>query len=152
MTTSLLTSRMSASRAAGLVGGAILASAAAIDVARVWTCSSKLPAGTAEVSQTMSGALVALFLLTGFTLALRVRALAPVCVVAFYALIAHGSALVLSGEVIGALFLGIVPLVIALARVTMGDTWKARRLLPTCPAPAPGAAHVASPSLSTTLA
>lgn len=152
MTTSLLSSRISAGRAAGLVAGAIFASAAAIDIARVWTCASKLPPGTVEVTQTMSGALVALFLLTGFILALRVEALAPVCVVAFYALIAHGSALVLSGEVIGALFLGIVPLVIVLARVTMGDTWTARRFLPTYPAPARGVAHAASPSLSTTLA
>lgn len=159
MNNSFFAKRMSASRAAGLVGGAVFASAAAIDVARVWTSvgamgSPRLPAGTSEASQVLSGILVAIFALSGFALAVRAKALAPICVVAFYALLAHGSSLVLSGEVIGAIYLGIVPLAIALSRVTMGDAWHPStraRLFPS-PGHALAAEHAASPSLSTTLA
>lgn len=161
MNNSFFAKRMSASRAAGFIGGAVFASAAAIDVARAWTSADRLSGphavvgtgqGTGEVSQILSGVLVALFLLSGFTLAVRAKVLAPVCVVAFYALIAHGSSLVLRGEVIGAVYLGIVPLVIALSRVTMGrESWTPRRYFPS-PARAPAAAPAASPSLSTTLA
>lgn len=154
MNTSIFEKQMTTSQAAGLVGGAVFASAAAIEVARAWTSVSRLPAGTGEVSQVLSGALVAMFTLSAFTLCTRVKVLAPACIVAFYALIAHGSALVLSGEVIGAVYLGIVPLVIALARVTMGDPWTTSRYL-VSPVRRPrvlAAGRAASPSLSTTLA
>ena len=154
MNTSIFEKQMTARQAAGLVGGAVFASAAAIEVARAWTSSGRLPSGTGEVSQVLSGALVAMFTLSAFTLCARVKALVPACIVAFYALIAHGSALVLSGEVIGAVYLGIVPLVIALASVTMGPPWRSPHYLlsPARPVRAPAAARAASPNLSTTLA
>lgn len=61
---------------------------------------------------------VALFATAAFGLFARVRFLASVTVAAVFALVAHGGTLALSGDMVGALFLGLAPLVALLARIT----------------------------------
>ncbi len=146
---SLLHRTTSRPRAAGLVGATVLVSIAAIEIARAWVDGTRAPSGTSEVSEVLSGALVALFVASAFALGVRARALAPLCLLTVYALLAHGSSLVLGGQVVGTIFLAVVPVVIALARGTMGRTWTTTAPYP---ASASAAAPAASRSLSTTLA
>jgi hypothetical protein len=100
--------------AAGVVGAALLASCSAIEIARAWTSA---PSVAAEASHALGGLLVALFLVAAIGLGARARALGGVAVGAAFALVAHGATLVLQGELVGALFLGLAPVVGLLTHV-----------------------------------
>ena len=65
----------------------------------------------------MGGMLVALLVVAAFAFATRSTALAGVVVAATFALCAHGGTLVLQGETIGALYLGLAPVVGMLASI-----------------------------------
>lgn len=135
-------------RAAGFIGATTLATAAAIEITRSWVGPPRV---AAEIGHAISGVLVAVFVVSAFALVTRARALAPACVLAVYGLLAHGGALVLDGQTVGALFLGIVPLVALSGRATLDRGWQAT--LPTLPrfrASASAAPPAASPSPSTT--
>jgi len=93
----------------------VLASAAGIEVARAWTTA---PGPLAEVGHAVGGVMVALFCVAAMGLAARSRALGGLAVASTFALVAHGVTLVMEGQLIGALFLGIAPLVGVLAHVT----------------------------------
>ena len=101
---------------AGAIGAAMFGSAALIEVMRAWTTALKQGA---EVSQVVGGLVVALLVVAAFGLALRMRALGGVAVAGAFALLAHGGTLVLSGSTVGALFLGLAPLVAMLTNVAL---------------------------------
>jgi hypothetical protein len=101
--------------AAGVVGAALVASCAAIEIARAWTSAPRV---AAEASHALSALLVVLFIASSIGLGARARALGGVAVGAAFALLAHGATLVLQGELVGALFLGLAPAVALLAHVT----------------------------------
>lgn len=110
--------------AAGFVGGAVLASAAGIEVARAWTRPG------AESTHVVGGVLVALLVCAAGGLAVQARSLASLAVASAFGLFTHGAVLALQGDVIGALFLGLAPIVFMLAHVafaspeaTMHDAW-----------------------------
>jgi hypothetical protein len=100
--------------AAGVVGATLLASCAAIEIARAWTSAPRV---AAEASHALGGLLVALFIVAAIGLGARARALGGVAVGAAFALLAHGATLVLQGELVGALFLGLAPVVGLLTHV-----------------------------------
>ncbi len=97
--------------AAGTLGAAVLASAAGIEIARAWTTS---PRHLAEVSHVIGGVIVALFVLAGIGLAARSRPLAGLAIASAFALLAHGLTLVVQGQLVGAMFVGIAPIVASL--------------------------------------
>jgi hypothetical protein len=105
---------MSLQLAAGIVGATVLATAAGIEIARAWTTA---PGALAEVGHAIGGVLVALFCVSAMGLAARSRPLGGLAVASAFALVAHGATLVLQGQVIGALFVGLAPLVGVLAHV-----------------------------------
>ena len=105
---------MSVQLAAGIVGASVLASAAGIEIARAWTTA---PGPLAEVSHAIGGVLVALFCVSAVGLAARSRSLHGLAVASTFALVAHGATLALQGQLIGALFIGLAPLVGILAHV-----------------------------------
>jgi hypothetical protein len=93
----------------------VLACAAGIEVARAWTDA---PHVGAEAEQVVGGVLVAMFVTAALALLIRAVGFASVAVAAVFALAAHGGTLVLEGELIGALLLGLTPFVALLAHVT----------------------------------
>lgn len=101
--------------AAGAIGASILGCAAAIEIARAWTDAPHVGAGAEQV---VGGVVVALLVTAALGLAVRAAALSSVAVASVFALVAHGGTLVLEGELCGALFLGIAPLVALLAQAT----------------------------------
>jgi hypothetical protein len=105
--------RVPTSVAAGAIGAAVLATAAAIEVARAWT-NAGTTAG-AEVTHVVGGVVVAILAAAGFAVGTRARALSGAAVAAAFVLVAHGGTLVLEGQIVGALFLGISPLVALLS-------------------------------------
>ena len=100
--------------AAGLIGAAALASAAAIEIARAWTTP---PQVLAEAGHVVGGVMVALFVLGAVGVGARTRALGGVVVASAFALLAHGLTLVLQGQLIGGLFVGLAPIVGLLAHL-----------------------------------
>ena len=110
---------MSLQLAGGIVGATVLASAAGIEIARAWTTA---PGPLAEAGHAVGGVMVALFCIAALGLAARSRALNGLAVASTFALVAHGAALVLQGQVIGALFVGLAPLVGVLAHVAFLPT------------------------------
>lgn len=115
--------------AASIVGGAVLASAAGIEVARAWTRPG------AEATHVVGGVLVALFVAAAVGLAAQARPLANLAVAASFGLFTHGAVLALQGDVIGALFLGLAPITFMLAHMafaspeaTMDDAWTSQRI------------------------
>ena len=100
--------------AAGLVGAALLASAAAIEVARAWTTPSHV---LAEAGHALGGVMVALFLVSAVGVGTRTRPLGGLAVASAFALLAHGVTLVLQGQLIGGLFAGLAPSVGLLAHI-----------------------------------
>ncbi|HSO32532.1 MAG TPA: hypothetical protein VLT33_08450 [Labilithrix sp.] len=100
--------------ASAIVGATVLGSAAAIEVARAWTTA---PGVLAEAGHAIGGVVVALFLVSGLGLAGRWRSLNGLAVASTFVLVAHGATLVLQGQLIGALFVGLAPLVAAVAHV-----------------------------------
>lgn len=102
--------------AAGLVGAAALASAAGIEVARAWTAR---PQPGAEIGHVVGGVVVALFLVAASLLAGRAHSFGGVIVAASFALLAHGGVLALEGQTIGALFLGLAPIVFVLTSLAL---------------------------------
>ena len=105
---------MSLQLAAGIVAATVLASAAGIESARAWTTA---PGPLAEAGHAVGGVMVALFFIAAMGLAARSRALNGLAVASTFALVAHGATLVLQGQVVGALFVGLAPLVGVLAHV-----------------------------------
>ncbi len=103
---------------AGLASATVLACASGIEIARSWTDA---PHVAAEAEQALGGLLVALFTVAAVGLGMRSRALAGAAVPAVFALVAHGGALVLGGELVGVLFLGVAPLVALLAHATFAS-------------------------------
>jgi hypothetical protein len=103
---------MRSSSAAGWVGAAVLGSSAAIELARAWT---RAPGAAAEASDAMGGIVVAVLIVAAFAVATRARALANVAVAAGFVLVAHGGTLVLDGQTVGSLFLGIAPVAAVLS-------------------------------------
>jgi len=130
------------------VGAALLATSAVIEVARAWT---NAPHTGAEAAQVVGGIVVALLIVAAFALATRARAFAHASTAAGFVLVAHGGTLVLEGQIIGALFLGLAPVVALLAHVAFAPNaadqhaaaasarmlalWmkKSRRIAPTAP-------------------
>lgn len=102
--------------AAGLVGAAALATAAGIEVARAWTTR---PQAGAEIGHVVGGAVVALFVVASVLLAARARSFTGVIVAASFALLAHGGVLTLEGQTIGAMFLGLAPIVFVLTSLAL---------------------------------
>jgi len=100
---------------AGIASSAVLACAAGIEIARAWTDA---PHVAVEAEQAVGGLVVALFLAAAIGLAARSRVLASAAVPAVFGLVAHGGALVLEGAPVGALYLGIAPVVALLAHAT----------------------------------
>jgi len=100
--------------AAGWLGATVLGTAGVIEVARAWTTT---PRAGAEASHVVGGMVVALLGISAFALGARARAFTGVSVAAAFALVAHGGTLVLEGQTVGALFLGIAPLVALLSHV-----------------------------------
>jgi hypothetical protein len=100
---------------AGIASATVLACASGIEIARAWTDA---PHVGAEAEHALGGLLVALFTVAAVGLGMRNRVLASAAVPAVFALVAHGGALVLEGELVGALFLGTAPLVALLAHAT----------------------------------
>lgn len=100
--------------AAGVVGAALLASAAAIEIARAWTTPSHV---LAEAGHAIGGVMVALFLVSAVGVGTRTRALGGLAVASAFALLAHGATLVLQGQLIGGLFAGLAPSVGLLAHL-----------------------------------
>jgi len=100
--------------ASGVVGTSVLVSAAAIEVARAWTTPPRV---LAEAGHALGGVMVALFVLAGVGLAMRSRPLAGLALASSFALLAHGLALVLQGQTVGAIFVGLAPIVSVLAHV-----------------------------------
>ena len=100
---------------AGVASATVLACAAGIEIARAWR---EAPHAAAEADQAVDGLLVALFMAAAFGLAARSRTLASATVPAVFGLVAHGGVLVLQAELMGALFLGIAPVVALLAHAT----------------------------------
>jgi len=112
-------SRPVASRVvAGIASAAVLACASGIEIARAWTDA---PHVAAEAEHALGGLLVALFTVAAIGLGTRNRVLASAAVPAVFALVAHGGVLVLEGELVGALFLGIAPVVALLAHATFAS-------------------------------
>ena len=107
-------SSVSAHVAAGALGAAILACAATIEVARAWTSA---PRPGAEAAHVVGGLLVALFVVAASAFAIQMRSMSTLVVATAFALFAHGGTLVLSGETIGAIFLGVAPIVAGLSKV-----------------------------------
>lgn len=105
---------MSLQLAAGIVGATVLASAAGIEIARAWTTD---PGPLAEASHAIGGVLVALFCISAIGLAARSRPLHGLAVASTFALVAHGATLALQGQTVGALFIGLAPLVGLLGHV-----------------------------------
>ena len=103
---------------AGVVSATVLACASGIEIARAWTDS---PHVAAEPEQAAGGLLVALFTVAAIGLGMRNRVLASAAVPAVFGLVAHGGVLVLEGELVGALFLGIAPVVALLAHATFAN-------------------------------
>jgi hypothetical protein len=103
------------SAAAGWVGAAVLASAAGIELARAWT---QRPAAGGDAAQVVGGFLVAIFVLGAFVLATRTRDLATAAVISIFGVLAHGGTLVLDGHVVGAMFMGMGPVLALLTHVT----------------------------------
>lgn len=101
--------------AAGWLAGAVLVTAAGIELTRAWGQAAE---ARTEAAQIVGGLLVAILVLGALTLATRTRELALVVPVGVFGLLAHGSTLVLDGEVIGAMFLGIAPVLAVLSRAT----------------------------------
>jgi hypothetical protein len=105
--------------AAAVIGAVTLAGAAGIEVARAWTSG---PRAGAEATQVVGGVLVALFVVAAVGMAARARAMTGVIVASGFALFAHGGTLVLEGEVIGALFLGLAPVLAVLSNVAFAPS------------------------------
>ncbi len=105
---------MSLQLASGIVGATVLGSAAGIEIARAWTTA---PGPLAEASHALGGVMVALFCVSAIGLAARSRSLQGLAVASAFALVAHGATLALQGQIIGALFIGLAPLVGILAHV-----------------------------------
>ena len=146
---------LSSTVVAGLLGATLLAMAGAIEIARAFT---QPPQVGAEIENALSGILVVVFLVAAFAHATRLRTLGPVCILSVYTLIAHGGALVLGGHVVGAMFLGMAPLIAVCGRATMADGWAddASKIpvvtdRPATPPTAPAAEPAASPSHVITL-
>jgi hypothetical protein len=100
--------------ASGILGATVLSSAASIEIARAWTTP---PGVLAEVGHALGGVMVALFLLAGLGLAARCRPLSGLAIASTFVMVAHGATLVLQGQLVGALFVGLAPVVAALAHV-----------------------------------
>ena len=100
--------------AAGVVGTAVLGCAAAIEIARAWTTPPRV---LAEAGHAIGGVMVALFVLSGVGLAMRSRPLAGLAVASCFALLAHGLTIVLQGQTVGAIFVGLAPFVGALVHL-----------------------------------
>jgi hypothetical protein len=105
--------------AAGTVGATVLCCAAAIEVARAWTTA---PHVFAEAGHVLGGVMVALFVLAGVGVATRSRPLGGLAVASSFALLAHGLTLVLQGQTIGAVFIGLAPIAALLAHVAFLPT------------------------------
>jgi hypothetical protein len=101
--------------AAGAIGASVLGCAAGIEIARAWTDA---PHVGSAAEQVVGGVVVALFVTTAFGLLLRAEELSSLAVASVFAMVAHGGTLVLEGELCGALFLGIAPLVALLAQAS----------------------------------
>lgn len=101
--------------ASGIIGAGVLGCAAGIEIARAWTDAPQLGV---EAERVVGGAVVALFVTAALGLLTRASMLTSVAVAAVFALAAHGGTLVLEGELVGSLFLGIAPIVALLAHVT----------------------------------
>ena len=101
--------------AAGVIAASVLGCAAGIELARAWAAP---PHVGAEAEQVVGGVVVALFLTAALGLVMRVSGLERVAVAAIFALVAHGGTLVLEGELVGALFLGVAPVIALLTHAT----------------------------------
>lgn len=96
---------LSVHAATGYVGAAILGSAAVIEVARAW-----LSAPCSEAASFLGGSVVALFVLASIGLATRVKELGGIAIAAAFGLLVYGTILVLGGQSIGILFVGLAPI------------------------------------------
>lgn len=105
--------------AAGVVGASVLGSAAAIEIARAWTTA---PSVLAEAGHALGGVMVALFVIAAIGVATRARPLGGLAVASSFALLAHGLTLVLQGQIIGAVFIGIAPFAAVVAHVAFMPT------------------------------
>ncbi|MDB4943815.1 MAG: hypothetical protein JWP97_3349 [Labilithrix sp.] len=97
---------------AGYVGAATTLSASGIEIARAWTAPVSAHAGGTEV---LGGTVVALLVLASVGLAARVHELGGVTVASSFGLLAYGVALVLQAQAVGAIFVGLAPIVGMLA-------------------------------------
>jgi hypothetical protein len=105
--------------AAGIVGASVLGCAGAIEIARAWTTA---PPFLAEAGHAIGGAMVALFVLAALGVATRSRPLGGLTIASSFALLAHGLTLVLQGQPVGAIFIGLAPIVAVLAHVAFLPT------------------------------
>ena len=110
---------ISAVRATGIVGATILVSSAAIDVVRAWLAA---PGVVGDLGQVLGGAVVALFVLGALGSALRAKELGGVAVASSFALLVYGAILVMQGQSIGILFVGLAPLSGVLTHITFRQT------------------------------
>lgn len=113
-----------ASVAAGVLGATLCATSAAVEVARAWT---NTPHAASEASHAVSGMVVALFAIAAFGFATRTRGLAVMGVAAAFALFVQGGALVLELAPIGALYLGLAPMVFLLSQTAFVSVRRAGR-------------------------
>lgn len=105
--------------AAGIVGGSLFVGAAALVVVQAW---SARPRPLAEATHAIGGVSVALLVLAAVAVVTRARRLGGVAFAAALALAAHGVSLVLQGQTVGALLLGIAPIATALGHIALMPT------------------------------
>lgn len=99
---------VSAPAAAGVVGATVLVGAALLTVAHAWT---EAPKPLAEVTHVIGGVIVALAVVAAFAVGTQARALRELVAASALGLAAHGASLLIQGELIGALFVALAPLV-----------------------------------------
>ncbi len=141
----MLSRSISERRAASIISAAILGSAAAIELARVWFAGPHM----LVVDQLLGVAAALLLSITATALVTNERETAPFLLLVTFALLAHGGTLAITLSPFGALYLTLAVVLVALAQVArgkatlgIGRTWKSARVAAPAASPNPHATLV----------